>query len=159
MINHLTPYDLAQANIGVREIPGKNHNPLIVRWLRSLASWISDDETAWCAAFVNEMAREAGYESTGKLNARSFLNIGRVIPEDEAQRGDVAVLWRVSKTGWQGHVAFLDHWNRNRGLLYLLGGNQNDAVNITAYPDSQLLGIRRLRSLDSLQGTAPQRHI
>lgn len=149
---HSLPYDVAKQYIGVREIPGKADNPIIVRWLRALATWISDDETAWCSAFVNHCAREAGYESTGKLNARSWLDVGETIPLSAARIGDVVILWRVSRNSWQGHVAFLDHHNAKRGLLYLLGGNQNDSVNITAYPVERLLGIRRLRSLDRLQG-------
>lgn len=156
---YLTPYDLAKENIGVREIPGKKHNPLIVRWLRSLRSWISDDETAWCAAFVNAMARECGYESTGKLNARSFLEVGIPVSIKEARPGDVVILWRVARDSWQGHVAFLDHHSPARGLIYLLGGNQSDMVNITAYPESQLLGIRRLRTLAALQGNTGNRRI
>lgn len=148
------PYDVAKGYIGTKEIPGKNHNPVVVRWLRKLASWINDDETAWCSAFVNFCADEAGYESTGKLNARSWLDIGQHLELAEARKGDVITLWRGSPDGWQGHVAFLDHHNPTRGLVYLLGGNQNNEVNITAYPQGRVIGVRRLRSLDRLQGSA-----
>lgn len=153
------PYDVAKGYLGTREIPGKNHHPVIVRWLRACKSWVSDDETAWCSAFVNFCARELGYESTGELNARSWLEVGETIPLSQARKGDVIILWRVSPTSWKGHVAFLDHYNATRGLLYLLGGNQNDEVNITAYPVSRLLGVRRLRSLDRLQGNSGNRFI
>jgi len=151
--HHTLPYDVAKNHLGVREIPGKNHNPLILRWLRAVLSWVSSDETAWCSAFVNFCAREAGYESSGSLAARSWLEVGEFVPLSEARKGDVVILWRVKRDGWQGHVAFLDHYNPKRGLLYLLGGNQSDAVNITAYSDDYFLGVRRLRTLDQLQGT------
>ncbi len=146
------PYDVARQHIGVQEIPGKENHPLILRWLRAVVSTVSSEETAWCSAFVNHCAREAGYESTGSLAARSWLQAGEPVALDKARIGDVVILWRVSKTSWQGHVAFLDHYNAKRGLLYLLGGNQSNAVNITAYGTDRLLGIRRLRTLDRLQG-------
>ena len=148
----LDPYGVARQHIGVREIPGKEHNPVIVRWLRQLATWVNGDETAWCSAFANFCAREAGYESSGKLDARSWLKVGETIALKDARPGDVVILWRGSKNSWQGHVAFLEHFNEKRGLLYLLGGNQNNEVNITAYGPERLLGIRRLRSLDRLEG-------
>jgi uncharacterized protein (TIGR02594 family) len=146
------PYDVAKQYLGQKEIPGVKDNPFILRVLRALDSSIRSEETPWCSAFVNFCAREAGYESTGKLNARSWLKVGELIPLDQARLGDVVILWRGSKDGWMGHVAFLDHYNERRGLLYLLGGNQSDQVNITSYGTDRLLGIRRLRSLDRLQG-------
>jgi len=146
------PYDVAKQYLGTKEIPGAKNNPLIVRWLRRLATWINDDETAWCSAFVNFCADEAGYESTGKLNARSWLEVGEIIPLQYARKGDVVIFWRGSRSGWQGHVAFLDHYNPQRDLIYHLGGNQNNEVNITTTSPDRLLGVRRLRSLDRLQG-------
>ncbi len=146
------PYDVAKQYLGTKEIPGVKNNPLIVRWLRQFASWINDDETAWCSAFVNFCAAEAGYESTGKLNARSWLDVGEVIPLQFARKGDVVIFWRVSRNSWQGHVAFLDHYHPQRGLIYHLGGNQNNEVNIATTGTDRLLGVRRLRSLDRLQG-------
>lgn len=152
-------YDVAKRYMGVREVPGKEHNPVIVRWLRRLATWIHDDETAWCSAFVNHCASEAGYECSGKLNARSWLDVGEKVPLSESRKGDVFILWRGTKDGWQGHVAFLDHYNPTRGLVYLLGGNQNNEVNITAYPVGRVLGVRRLRTLERLQGNTANRLI
>lgn len=154
----LDPYGVARNHLGVREIPGKEHNPLIVRWHRRLANWVNDDETAWCSSFVNYCAAEAGYETSGKLDARSWLKVGMPVELADARPGDVVILWRGRKDSWQGHVAFLEHHNAKRGLLYLLGGNQNNEVNITAYDPGKLLGIRRLRSLDRLQGST-SRHV
>ena len=36
--------------------------------------------------------------------------------------------------------------------MVCLGGNQGDEVNHSTYCTSKLLGVRRLRSLDQLQG-------
>ena len=147
----LTPYAVATRYLGVREIPGKNHNGTILNWLRRLQISIWDDETPWCSTFVNFCALEAGYERTGKLNARSWLDIGQTITSREAREGDVVIFERGS-SGWEGHVAFLSDYKPTLGSMLCLGGNQRDEVNRTPYPTNKLLGIRRLRSLDQLQG-------
>lgn len=41
-----------------------------------------------------------------------------------------------------GHVGFFAGYEM--GTIYLLGGNQGDSVNVSPYPKSRLLGIRRL---------------
>lgn len=138
-----TPYALAQQYLGTREIPGSKHNSTIVGWLRRIATWINDDETAWCSAFINAMAEDAGFEKSGKLNARSWLDVGQKVTAAEAKRGDVVILWRVSRNGWQGHVGFVQ--SINASTVSILGGNQGNAVTITKYPLSRVLGCRRLR--------------
>jgi len=149
-----TPYVLAQSYIGTKEIPGKQDNPIIIRWLRTFAAWVSSEETAWCSAFVNAMAKATGFERSGKLNARSWLGVGEPIDLADARPGDVVILWRKSLTAWEGHVGFLDHFDRRQGQLWLLGGNQynssrgkSDEVNVSPYPVSRLLGVRRLKRL------------
>jgi uncharacterized protein (TIGR02594 family) len=154
-----TPYELALRHIGQKEIPGSKDNPLIVTWLRKLGSWINHDETPWCAAFVNAMAREAGFEQTGKLNARSFLEVGQPVRLTEAKRGDVVIFWRNSPDSWEGHVGFLESYDATTGKLRILGGNQSDSVSIATFTTHQLLGVRRLRSLDSLQGNSGNRTV
>ena len=145
------PHEVAMNYIGTREIPGKEHNSIILRWLKAIGAAVFNDETAWCSTFVNYCAMVTRYERTGSLAARSWLEVGEIIPLDKAKKGDVVILWRVSKTSWEGHVGFLDHYNSKRGLVYLLGGNQNNEVNISAYPSNQVLGVRRLRSLSLLE--------
>ncbi len=50
---------------------GEGHNPKIVQWFADVGhSWVKDDETAWCAAFLGAMLEKAGIPSTRKLNAR-----------------------------------------------------------------------------------------
>ena len=45
------------------------------------------------------------------------------------------------KASWQGHVGFFKGQVARK--LNLLGGNQNDQVNVKFYPVSKLLGVRR----------------
>jgi len=136
---------------GEKEIPGKQSNPalkaIIDRWTGT--DHFDDGQIAWCSMFVNDVAEKAGFEHTEKLNARSWLDAGEHVPLEEAQVGDVVVFWRQSPNSWKGHVAFYVRHDPER--IWVLGGNQSNAVNIRAYDRSRLLGVRRLRSLDSLQ--------
>jgi uncharacterized protein (TIGR02594 family) len=143
--NGSTPYEVARNYLGTREIPGKKHNPVILRWLRRIGAAVFDDETAWCSTFVNYCAQVTGHERSGSLAARSWLKVGKVISLATARRGDVVILWRVSPKSWQGHVGFLEEYDAKTGQVCLLGGNQNDEVNFRYYPASQCLGVRRLR--------------
>jgi len=138
-----TPYELAQSYVGTREIPGAEDNPLIVSWLRMAEPWVSDDETAWCSAFVGAMAELTGYETTGKLNARSWLEAGDGIELRDARPGDVAVFWRSSPASWKGHVGFFVEQDGDK--IKVLGGNQGNKVSIASYPRTRLLGVRRIK--------------
>lgn len=150
--NGLTPYDVALNYLGVREIPGKENNTIITNWYRRLKVAIYDDETPWCSTFVNFCALEAGYERTGKLNARSWLDCGREVELSAARQGDVLIFERGT-SGWEGHVTFLHTLDKTRQTASCLGGNQSDSVCLSNYSLAKLLGIRRLRSLDILQGS------
>jgi uncharacterized protein (TIGR02594 family) len=133
-------FELAKAEIGTVE--WKNgHNPKVVAFFKDSGNpGVTDDETAWCAAFVGAMLRRAGMKSTGALNARSYLDWGKPVDRKDAQPGDV-VIFKRGNSSWQGHVAF---FVKDRGaLLDVLGGNQSDAVNIKGYSTKALLGIRR----------------
>ncbi|MFM9975175.1 MAG: TIGR02594 family protein [Beijerinckiaceae bacterium] len=125
--------------LGQRETVGATDNPVIVELFRlSGQGKVKDDETAWCAAFVGACLALSGYVGTSKLNARSFLKLGRPLSRPEV--GCLVVIWRGDPSSWQGHVGFFDHMKDDR--IYLLGGNQNNRVSIQAYPISQVLGYR-----------------
>ena len=102
---------------------------------------MADDETPWCAAFVGAVLAECGLAGTGSLTARSHLKWGVPVNIAEARPGDIAVLWRGARDGWQGHVAFLDGWDT--GKPRLLGGNQGNRVSLRTCPRDRLLDIRR----------------
>jgi uncharacterized protein (TIGR02594 family) len=104
--------------------------------------------TEWCAAFVNMVLLENRLPTSESVSehyllARSFLEYGYEVTEP--QQGDIMIFERGNE-GWQGHVGFyvstteLDNGNK---VYNILGGNQNDSVNVKAYPDSRLIGIRR----------------
>jgi uncharacterized protein (TIGR02594 family) len=140
-----TPYEMAREYLGTEEIPGAQDNPLIVGWLQQIASWVQDDETAWCSAFVDAMARATGYEHTGKLNARSWLEVGEVVNLKDARPGDVVIFWRNSPTSWEGHVAFFV--SQGDTHVRVLGGNQNNSVSEASYPKTKVIGVRRMKKV------------
>ena len=126
---------------GTKGINGVAHNKQILKYFEETGhAWVKDDETAWCAAFVNWCLLKAGLKQTGKLNARSFLTYGEGV--DKPKIGDIVVLWRISRNGPYGHVGFFV--SETRDHVNILGGNQSNAVNITAFSKSQLLGYRRI---------------
>ena len=65
---------VAESYIGTKEIAGSKHNPVILGFFEAVNNgYVKNDETAWCAAFVNWCCKKKGYQYTGKLNARSWL--------------------------------------------------------------------------------------
>ena len=128
--------------IGLTEWPGAKHNPQVVEMFATVGhSWVEDDETAWCAAFVGAVLASLGLPHTGKLNARSYLAWGSEVQMQDARPGDMVILWRGSKASWQGHVAFLVRFEGDK--VVLRGGNQGNAVTDQGYPRDRILGIRR----------------
>lgn len=136
-------YLLAETEIGTVEWKDGS-NPKVVAYFKDAGHpEVTDDQTAWCAAFVGAMLARAGMKGTGKLNARSYLDWGSPVDRADAQPGDIVILKRNNYSTWQGHVGFFVR--DNGSTITLLGGNQADAVNRRAYrvDAGQLLGIRR----------------
>ncbi len=136
-------YELARTFIGTKEIVGSKHNPLVVQWFADVGhSWVNDDETPWCAAFVGAMLKLSGYRFTGKLNARSYADTpsNTKVRERDAKPGDIVVFTRGSN-GWSGHVGFFV--KQTELSILVLGGNQNNEVNERWYTKSRLIGIYR----------------
>ena len=134
--------NIALSQYGIKEIQGKAHNPEVLKYFNESGfdGEKLGDETAWCSAFVNWCAREAGLEHTGKLNARSWLAVGEVTTEPKP--GDVVVLWRSSPDSWKGHVGlYVRHTNEH---VYMLGGNQGNKVCIAAYPRERVLNYIKI---------------
>ena len=137
-------YDKAKEYVGVSEVVGSKHNPSIIAMFKASGhEWVRDDETPWCAAFVNAVLADCDLRGTGKLNARSFLEWGEPVDLADAKHGDVVVFWRGSPDGWQGHVGFFAGTAGQNVMV--LGGNQSNKVSIAAYGKDRLLGVRRMR--------------
>ena len=132
---------------GLKEIPGTDkNNPIILQWFQEMGfTGIKDDETSWCSLTINVMAKRLGLSYTGKLNARSWLDIGK--ETKTPQLGDVVVFWRNKKNSWEGHVGLFAGISIDNKIL-VLGGNQGNMIDIAAYPIVSptfgLLGYREL---------------
>ena len=130
---------LAQSEIGTSEIVGKHHNPKIIKYYADAGhGWVQDDETAWCAAAVGSWLERAGFAGSKSLAARSYLNWGKKLKKPK--KGCIVVLSRGNPKGWQGHVGL--YMGETANHIKVLGGNQNNEVNISSYPKSRLLGYR-----------------
>jgi uncharacterized protein (TIGR02594 family) len=129
---------------GLREIVGKQHNSEIVKMFAEVGyDQIKDDETAWCSALLNYYCMKLGYERSGKLTARSWLNVGEVIEEPEM--GDIVIFWRNNPNSWEGHVAIYISEDKDLKIVYSLGGNQGNMLSVKPYHKSRVLGYRRLK--------------
>lgn len=128
--------DIARRYVGLAEIPGKAHNPTIVRWLRDLRAWWSDDETPWCGTFVAAVFREAGYPLPQHwYRAKAWLDWG--VKLDQPAFGCVVVFER-SGGGHVGYVVGRDQLGR----LLVLGGNQGNRVSVAPFQTDRLMGYR-----------------
>ncbi|MCB9354239.1 MAG: TIGR02594 family protein [Lewinellaceae bacterium] len=129
---------VAIREIGIREFYSNADNPRIVQYLQSTDTISniakSNDETYWCSAFVNWCIEKAGYEGTSSAWARHWLNWGNQL--NNPMRGCVVIF----KRGSGGHVGF--YIKETNNSIYVLGGNQDDEVNIKMYSKTNLLGYR-----------------
>lgn len=131
------------ADYGLREVDGKSSNPEILEMGEELNIDIEDDSTiAWCSLAINYYAKKCGYEYTNDLAARSWLKMPEVL---KPEIGDIVVLWRDDPHSWKGHVGLFISYNNNE--VYILAGNQNNEINITAFPRERILGFRRLKKI------------
>jgi uncharacterized protein (TIGR02594 family) len=134
----------ALSQYGVKETVGSKDHPQIINYFTSLGFDGNKlhDETAWCSAYANWVAKTAGYEFSGQLTARSWLTVG--VSTSTPEIGDVVVLWRASPKSWKGHVGFFI--KETKRYVYVLGGNQSNKVCIKAYPKNRVLDYKKLRT-------------
>lgn len=132
-------YNIAKKKIGTKEIPGSKHNPEVVKMYADVGhSWVKDDETAWCAAFVGSVLKEDKLPYLKTLAARDYLKYGKSLKNPK--EGAIAVLWRGSRNSWQGHVGFVSRFSDK--YVWLVGGNQNNMVSEQRFSINKVLGYR-----------------
>lgn len=128
----------AWAEYGQREVAGPASNPRIRAFYRDAGHpEITGDDVAWCAAFVGAVLERSGQTATRSLLARSYLRWGREIPSPLS--GAIAIFPRGNDPG-AGHVGFVVGATTDK--LFVLGGNQSDAVNIAAFSRTAVLSLR-----------------
>jgi len=121
----------------------KSNNPEVIKYFKETGfGYIKTDETNWCAAFVNYCVKQNGYKYPHSLVAKSWLGQGKKVRNPKT--GDIIIFWREKKNGWKGHVAFFVEADKEKGLVYCYGGNQDGKVCIKAYPEERVLAYRRV---------------
>ncbi len=123
----------------------------------------TDPVPPWCAYWCADMIMRAdsdfdlssvrtkgGTEKDDPYNlgrAEKYLAIGEGVSKSDgrydARIGDVVVKMRKTSKGSQYHVGFFAGYDENGNVL-ILGGNQQDSLNITPYPYEQVQDIRRI---------------
>lgn len=122
----------ARKFLGLKEIKGSKHaQEILDMWKAIKRGGIRDDETPWCAAFVGACLERVGIPSTRFESAKSYLGWGEKL--DRPVLGCVVVF---SRDGGGGHVGFVVGQSPSGNLL-VLGGNQDDAVNVREFPLSR----------------------
>lgn len=129
----------AKKFIGLREFPGKQHNPTILKWWAAIKAPFTDDETPWCAGFVGGILESVGIKSSRSAMARSYQHWG--VPLTKPRVGCIVTFWRGSKNGSSGHVGFFDGFDQY-GNLMIIGGNQGDKVSRVPFKKDRVLGYR-----------------
>lgn len=142
---------IAEGYLGMKELPGKAHNPTILGWLKKFANNIgrwgkSRDETPWCSVFVSHCLETCGIEGTRSALARSWIAWGR---SSKPRTGAIVVIKRRSRgkdvaTGSRAgfHVGFLKSFGK--GYIEIRGGNQRNKVSDVKYSkrNYELIAIR-----------------
>lgn len=133
--------DIAMAELGQKEIEGAEDNSRIEEYFTATSYHASDDETPWCAAFTNWVLMKAGIARTESAAALSFKKWGMEVKQPKY--GDIAVF---NRGGGKGHVGFFVGYDKS-GRIGVLGGNQNDEVNISWFNSDISHMFRRERKL------------
>lgn len=130
--------DIAQGEIGIKEYSGTtNNNPRILEYHSETSLNASNDETPWCSAFVCWVMKQAGIQGTRSALARSWINWGYSL--NEPKFGAVVVVSRGNDPAL-GHVGFVSRFDAN--TVWILGGNQKNSVNVTAFKRSSVVSYR-----------------
>lgn len=125
---------IAEGEKGTKEITGlAHHTPRILEYHAMTTLKAKQDEVPWCSSFVNWVMHKAGYAITKSAAAKSWAKWGKEVP---MQLGAIIVLKR---TGGH-HVGFYTGETKNG--IYLLGGNQSNAVNVKLFNKSLFLASR-----------------
>jgi uncharacterized protein (TIGR02594 family) len=125
--------------LGLRTVKGRSADPAIrALFVDAGHPEVTDDETAWCAAFVGACLSRSGLASTGSLAARSYVAFGAALAVPRL--GAIAVFPRGTDPRL-GHVGFVAGETEDKVMI--LGGNQSGgAVTVAAFAKDRLVALR-----------------
>jgi len=134
------PKILVQAvkQLGVKEIVGKEHNPVILNWAKELglSKVYTNDEIPWCGLFIAYCCHAAGLEVVERpLWALNWNKYGT--KAEVPMLGDILTF----KRNGGGHVGL--YVGEDITHYHVLGGNQNNSVSVSRIAKSRLNQARR----------------
>jgi uncharacterized protein (TIGR02594 family) len=148
MADMLTPFSLAQRFVGISELAGDRHHP-VIQWALMLCGYDAEspDEIPWCAAFLNLIFWLLRLPRTKSARARSWLTLGVPVTLEAAVPG---MTWVVLKQAdgdagpevvdVRGHVGL--YAGHDAQFVEVLGGNQQNSVSVARFPLGRILSIR-----------------
>lgn len=130
-------YDIAVAEIGVKELLGKNsNNKRIIEYHSTTTLGAKTDEVPWCSSFVNWVIKQSGFDGTNNALAKSWETWGTAA--NAPRKGDIVVIKRKNKSSDPGtgsatgyHVGF--YVTSNSVAISILGGNQDNQVKKSSF--------------------------
>jgi len=141
--NENSPKILVEAKklLGIKEIVGEKHNPIILGWAKTLGleNVYNSDEIAWCGLFMGYVIHMTNLDIPFSYQQGLWaLNWNRFgTKQKTAMLGDVLTFKR--KNG--GHVGI--YVGEDDVCYHVLGGNQNNSVSVVRIEKSRLSQIRR----------------
>ncbi len=137
---------IAEMKAGAKEIGGNNCGPWVAKYL---APANLPQGHSWCASFVSWCYLQACKGKKDKMpfdycpGARALLRQFKDRgwghePHSgyEPKPGDIVVWWRVSLSGWQGHIGLVH--SVQDGMLYTIEGNRSPQVQGFSYVQSRI---------------------
>lgn len=138
--NEKSPQLLVQAVnlIGIKEVVGPVHNPVIIGWAKELGlgNIYKSDEIAWCGLFIAFCCKKANIEVVkDPLWALNWAKWG--VESKEPMLGDILTF----KRDGGGHVGI--YIGEDETAYHVLGGNQGNMVKIVRIAKTRLYKSRR----------------
>ena len=127
------------------EKPGTASNPTIINWAKEVGGKVENiykaDEIPWCGLFIAIVAKRSSKQVVkDPLWALNWGTFGKYI--EIPMLGDVLVFVRKLADGRKaGHVGL--YVGEDKDCYHVLGGNQNDKVNIVRIEKKRLYTSRR----------------
>jgi uncharacterized protein (TIGR02594 family) len=136
--------------LGIREVPGKGSNPVIMNMAEGLGlkGIYTDDDMSWCAVFIGHLCKVAGKplpdtkgDKYNLMRAFSYTWWGSEVTKKDAMLGDVIVKKR--KGGF--HVCL--YVGESTNTFHVIGGNQSNSVTFAEIKKSEVIAVRRLYAI------------
>ena len=145
-------------HLGLHE---RRDNAELSAWLKSDGRTLGDPAVyPWCGDAVQTSIALAipdekltGVVEDNPYLARNWLVFGN---KSKIAFGAVVILWRGSKEGQSGHVAFCMGYDKTNKKVLLRGGNQSNSVSDVWVDEERVLGYRVPKTYKGTLPAVPQ---